>query len=201
MCVSFTSHALTSTLHRAIEQGLSLAVLILLPLAGCDLPRDPEDTLQQARGGTLRVGVIHDKPWTLEASGGEPARGVEVELVNRLASELDATVVWESGGDSRLMQKLEEFELDLVVGGIVQNTAWEKRVGLTSPYFIEQPKSAADGKASRIHRKERKHVFAIPPGENGWLVHLDRFLEDNRSLVPQLLEKYDQRLSQGDASQ
>jgi polar amino acid transport system substrate-binding protein len=33
-----------------------------------------------------------------------------------------------------------------------------------------------------------EHVLAAPPGENGWLVHLDRFLHRARADVPGLLE-------------
>ncbi len=116
------------------------AVLLLLGslAAGCDLPRDPEGTLDRIPNHTLRVGVIIDEPWTSGAGVAEPD-GVEVELVRRLATKLNSDVEWSVGGDSRLMNDLERFELDLVIGGIVESTAWGERVALTSPYITTAP--------------------------------------------------------------
>jgi hypothetical protein len=31
--------------------------------AGCDYPRDPENTLDHVEGGVLRAGVIESPPW------------------------------------------------------------------------------------------------------------------------------------------
>lgn len=61
-----------------------------LVLAGCSLPRDPEGTLQRATGGTIRAGVTAREPWArLE---GEAPAGVEVDLVEGFAREIDAEV-------------------------------------------------------------------------------------------------------------
>lgn len=37
---------------------------LLLLVGGCDLPRDPEQTFERVRGGTLRVGITARPPWT-----------------------------------------------------------------------------------------------------------------------------------------
>jgi polar amino acid transport system substrate-binding protein len=121
----------------------------LLTLSCGSLPRDPEGTLQRVQGGRLRVGLVEHPPWVVRTEG-EPA-GAEVELVRRFAAELNATPEWHWGGEQRHMEALERFELDLVVGGVTDQTLWSKYVGLTGPYFEETyavgfPASAAPAK-------------------------------------------------------
>ena len=41
----------------------------VLLLAACDLPRDSDGTLDRVRGGTMRVGVVIDTPWTKDSAG------------------------------------------------------------------------------------------------------------------------------------
>src|SRR3712207_7643050 len=48
----------------SILRSAALASLLALVAAACDLPRDPEGTLQRVRGGTMRVGVVERRPWT-----------------------------------------------------------------------------------------------------------------------------------------
>lgn len=46
---------------------ISIALLFLL--AACDLPRGSDGTLDRVRGGTMRVGVVVDTPWTKDFAG------------------------------------------------------------------------------------------------------------------------------------
>lgn len=101
-----------------------------------DLPRDPKDTLHHVQGGRLRVGLVERPPWVIRTNG-EPA-GAEVELIRRFAHEISATPEWHWGSEQTHMEALKEFELDLVVGGITDQTPWYKEVGLTSPYFKDK---------------------------------------------------------------
>jgi hypothetical protein len=87
-------------------------------------------------------------------------------MVRELAEELGARVEWHPGGESTLMKALGHFELDLVIGGITPQTPWQGQVGLTRPQS-----TGAEG----------DRVFAVPPGENGWIVHLDRWIHRRRS--------------------
>lgn len=106
-------------------------------MAGCaGLPRDQHGTLERVRGGRVRVGLVEHPPWVVRTSG-EPA-GAEVELVRRFARELGATPEWHWGGEQQHMEALEQFKLDLVVGGLTKETTWSKYVGLTGPYFEER---------------------------------------------------------------
>lgn len=139
----------------------SLLLGLLAGAAACDWPRDPEGTLDHVRGGALRVGVIHQPPWVIADPDGGPPRGREVELTVELARRLGAEPRWQVGGETRLMQALKKFELDLVIGGLTSESPYRDEVGFTRPY-----RSDADG----------EHVFAAPPGENGWISTLERFL-------------------------
>lgn len=122
--------------HRAPVPLLMAAVTLCALAAGCaSLPRDPEGTLRRVQGGRLRVGLVEHPPWVVRTSN-EP-EGAEVELARRFAAELNATPEWHWGNEGQHMEALEHFELDLVVGGITDKTAWAKYVGLTAPYFEE----------------------------------------------------------------
>ncbi|HJQ30873.1 MAG TPA: transporter substrate-binding domain-containing protein [Pyrinomonadaceae bacterium] len=226
------------------RRAVLVLALCLLATACGELPRDPEGALGRVRGGRLRVGLVEHPPWVVRTEG-EPS-GAEVELVRRLAAELNARPEWHWGGEQRQMEALERFELDLVVGGITKSTPWSKYVGLTGPYFEETyavgfpgsptpPKSLKgvevavrggdpaayylskegatvsrvssltpvsgpvaaptwelDGLGLVASDKElhtEKHVWAVPPGENGWIKRLEEFLSRERPQVKGLLQK------------
>jgi ABC-type amino acid transport substrate-binding protein len=150
---------------------LALAVLALAgALAACELPRDPRHTLAQVRSRPLRVGVAEAPPWVTRDASGEPS-GLEVEVVRELAAALGTTVDWRWADPERRLQELHEHRLDLVVAGLTTETPWKKRLGLTRPYFVE-PGSPP-----------REHVLAVPPGENAWLLHVERALQDRKARV------------------
>ncbi len=136
---------------------LHYAVGVILVFGGCGLPWDPAGTLGNVRGNVLRVGVSHNPPWTDITTEGDPT-GREAELVLRIARELDARIEWHPGGEMGLLTRLENFELDLVIGGLTEDSPWKGRVGFTRPH-------AKEGK--------QRYVLAVPPGENGWIVFLD----------------------------
>lgn len=125
--------------------------LTLLLLTACGLPRDPEGTLQRVQHGNLRVGLMHAPPH-VDVRGDVP-RGPEVDAVTHLARHFAADISWRVGGESELMTALERFELDLVVGGIAEDTPYAETVGLTRP--------------------RTGTVFATPPGENAWLMAVE----------------------------
>lgn len=140
-----------------------LLFLLSIPLTACDLPRDPVGTLERVRGDTLRVGVVASPPYLVRA--GDDARGPEAELVRAFAGSIDAEVEWHWGALDDHMKSLEAFELDLVAAGLTATSPWKKKVGFTRPWRVE-------GK--------RKHVLAVPPGENATLVALEALLEARR---------------------
>ncbi len=137
-------------------------LLLLIPFLsmGCsNFPKDPEQTLTQVQGHTLKVGITHHPPFTI-VSGNSPA-GTEVELVKILAEQLQADIEWVNSSEEALFKKLEKFEIDLVIGGITSKSPWKKHAGFTRPYQRE-------GK--------EQYVFAVAPGENAFLLQVEKFL-------------------------
>ena len=111
-----------------------LALLLLVPLIGCGIPRDPEGTLERVTGGSMRVGVTAADPFTI-LEGDEPTGGVEVELVEAFAASIDAEIEWVTGSEEELFGALEVRELDLVIGGITSTNPWSANVTFTHPYL------------------------------------------------------------------
>ena len=99
--------------------------------------------------------------------------GVEVALARDIASTLGARIDWVRAPESELMPALHDRRLDLVIGGLVDTTAWQREVALTRPYFEERRGS-----------EKRRHVLAAAPGENAWLVRIERVLHADASRVP-----------------
>lgn len=137
-------------------------------LAACGLPRDPEGTLEHLHGGVLRVGLVDDPPWAGRDARGQP-RGIEVEITEALANQLGAEIRWNYGGETRLMAELGRFELDLVIGGLNLDSPYSDEVGFTRPYYVGD---------------DQQHVLAGPPGENAWIMTLERSLQEQRAELP-----------------
>jgi ABC-type amino acid transport substrate-binding protein len=131
--------------------------------AACNIPKDPEGTSERiASTHELRVGITDNPPW-VSATQGEPA-GIEAELVRKFAESVQADVLWTTGSESMLVEALKRRELDVVIGGFEKRTQWSSQAGITQPFAED-----AEGK---------KHVFLAAPGENGFILKLDRFLTE-----------------------
>ncbi|MET1051278.1 MAG: transporter substrate-binding domain-containing protein [Mycetocola sp.] len=153
-----------------MRSSAQLAVIFLLAvgLTGCGsgFPADPDGTLDRVTGGNLRVGISANGEWTRVTDDGGPS-GTEVELVESFADTIDADIAWVVGGEEGLFTRLEDGDLDLVIGGITDETPWVDRAAITKPY-IEVSTSAGP----------ERHVMAAAMGENAFLVELERFLLD-----------------------
>lgn len=115
-----------------------LAILLIAALAvvGCDVPRDPEGTLERVADGTMRVGVSESPPWVV-LEGSEPA-GVEVEIVKRFAEDIGAEIEWHEGTVEELAAALHVRELDLVIAGLTSTAKITSEATLTHPYLTTQ---------------------------------------------------------------
>src|SRR5687767_15777970 len=101
------------------------------------MPRDPDGTLERVRGGIVRVGVAESPPWVVLATP-NTAAGVEPTLVKAIADSLGASIEWIHKGESELLTDLEERKLDLVLGGLTEDSPWKAKVALTR-FFYEDP--------------------------------------------------------------
>ena len=153
------------TAHGRTGRRLLLALVAGVALSGCaGIPVDPEGTLERVSGGILRVGMSEHEPWT--ARDGGDRTGVEVDLVEEFAAELDAEIEWHDGGEEALIEQLHRGELDVVVGGLTEATPWVDSAALTRPYVVvTSPEGSPE-----------PHVIAARRGENALLVALERFL-------------------------
>lgn len=216
----------------------------LLGACGEEFPRDPEGTSERVRRSrVMRVGITEHAPWSVRHPDG--ARGPEAELVQRFAHSLEVRVDFRFGQQEALLAALAEFELDLVAGGLREDTRFSEHVGLTRPWFVERwgvgvrsdeprteleglpvavapeallaavlrnagaqplehsdwstsgdalaaPLSLLVGRGLRVIEADlatHHYVLATPPGENGWLGKLERFLAREADAL--------QRLGQG----
>jgi len=120
--------------YRRMKRLLVIPILCLL--ASCaSAPADPEGTLQRVTGGTIRAGITANPPWTIV---GDAMEGVEVELIEGLAQELDADVEWVEGSEEELFGALEVGQLDVVVGGLSSQNPYSAHAALTHPYFTSR---------------------------------------------------------------
>lgn len=147
-------------------RGVLVAVAMTAALAGCgvSVPADPDGTLQTVSGGELRVGVSADE--NLADVSADAPSGPIIDLVDTFADSLDAEVEWTIGSEETLVTMVEEGDLDLVVGGLTDQTPWIDRVGVTRGY------PGIDGAHGRTI------VMLVPPGENAFLSDLEGFLDE-----------------------
>lgn len=133
------------------------------------IPADPDGTLDRVvTSGELRVGASVQPPYvTVPVAPEEDPGGSEVELVDGFAESLGAEAVWVVGGEEDLVRRLEEGELDVVVGGLTAKSPWGSKVALTRPYLTVQE-----------HGKKVDHVLAAVPGENALLSELEHYLDE-----------------------
>lgn len=152
-----------------VRAVVALVAVVVASGCGATIPTDPDGTLDRVTGGTLRVGVSPNPPWTELPDGpdGDPT-GLEVDLVEDFAATVGAEVSWEPGGEEDLVGRLEDGELDLVVGGLTARSPWADKAALTHRYTV-----TTDDRG-----REELHVMAAPMGENAFLVELERFLLD-----------------------
>jgi polar amino acid transport system substrate-binding protein len=231
--------------------GVLILALLIAALPGCEFPADPEDTLSNARGGTLRVGVIENEPWVVLERGKEP-QGVEPELVRRFAETIDAEIAWTTGSANELAPAVSGFQLDILIGGLTADFPHPDDVVMTRPYIDTEieiggppgsdPPDDRDGleiyverfseAASLLRKKEREttpvpynsldevdglvlansyelealgyeptgdilrdedHAMGAPPGENAFLVALEKFLLERKDEAASLLTEESSR--------
>lgn len=140
--------------------GILLTVLLV---AGCDLPRDPEGTLDSVRGDVLHVG---------ELPGHEVALREDKRIAVQLAERLDARIVGKSGETHDLIRELAEGEIDLLIGGLPASTPFVNEIGLSN---VAGPLPGVEGE---------DRVLAVRAGENKFLLEVNRAVRAARGEAP-----------------
>jgi ABC-type amino acid transport substrate-binding protein len=137
--------------------------VVVLALAGCGVPVDPDGTLDRVTGGVLRVGASPSGE-LVQVDGGEVS-GSLVELTEGFAATRDARVEWRVDGEEDLVDELASGELDLAIGGMTAATPWVDRVSVTRAYPQVPGSRGADV------------VVLLPLGENALQSALERYLD------------------------
>ena len=153
-----------------------MLLILITAIISCDsLPRDPQGTLAMVmKTQIIRAGVSHDPPWIQAIDTTKAPGGIEVEILQQFAETLGVRIEWTHNTEQELIHMLEGHELDIVLTGMTADTPWKENVGLTRPYY---------------RGENKKHVLAIPSGENAWLMALEKFIEDNSDLIEQTIAK------------
>jgi polar amino acid transport system substrate-binding protein len=109
-----------------------ILILIVL-LSGCDFPRDAAGSLDRIRStGVIRIGFSQREPWVMRVNG--EVGGIEPRLIRAWAAKLGARIEWVEGAETVLIDALHHRQLDVVIGGFVDDSPWEKRVGMSQPF-------------------------------------------------------------------
>jgi ABC-type amino acid transport substrate-binding protein len=156
---------------KLLATVLTAAALVLTG-CGITVPSDPSGTLDAVRGGTLRAGISPNGDF-VDVAGPEPT-GSEVDAIEAFAKSLDAQVSWTVGSEESLVRGLEEKRLDLVAGGMTDQTPWVAQAAVTRPYTEITDESGAT----------RKLVMLVPIGENAFLSELEVFLVEHAESAP-----------------
>lgn len=132
-----------------------LAFAAVLAGACSELPRDPDGTLERVRSEQrFRVGIV-------SSPAGEDGR--QQALLARVAAATGARPNIAQDTAERLLIRLGEGELDLVLGEFERDGPWSLHVHML-------PALARD----RVAGRETVLAAAAPSGENGWIKLLDR---------------------------
>jgi len=135
-----------------------LTLVALLLSASCsDFPHDPEGTLDRVRAdGAFRVGIV---------ARGAPVTAQEQLFLQQVARAANARPQIEHAASESLLARLEEGELDLVLGEFDAASPWLKRVTFIPPLSAR----SAEGDAAIVSAVARN-------GENAWirLLHAEK---------------------------
>ncbi len=137
-----------------------LFFLVFILITSCNIPKDPEGSWEKIQKNGLHIGVVINAPFTLQKDS--VYSGKEIELLQNFAKENKLQLVYETGNETDLTDKLENYEIDLLVGGFTKKSIWTDKVGLTTPYDNED------------------HVILIPKGENKLLHFLESYIFKNK---------------------
>ena len=100
---------------------------------GCRYPQNVERSMSDIEGETLFIGITENPPWVIATAAGP--QGVDIDLLNRFAESLDATIEWHWGSENELLQALQHHQLDIVAGGLTSNTRLGQLAATTRPYY------------------------------------------------------------------
>jgi len=133
-----------------------LLIFIFSVISSCNIPKDPENSWEKIQRDGLKVGVVINSPYAFQKES--LFTGSEVKLLKKFAKENNLKIKFITENETYLVRKLENYEIDILIGGFTKKTIWTKKVGKSTPY------------------DEEAHVFLIPKGENKLLHVIESFI-------------------------
>lgn len=100
----------------------------------------------------LRVGIVNNPPYTVYNAG--KASGTEVKILESFANSEGLKTEYIYGSETTLMKQLENYEIDLFIGGFNKKTVWKNKAGLTIRYNGENVFLIAKGENELLYRLE-----------------------------------------------
>ncbi|HEY0625273.1 MAG TPA: hypothetical protein VGD10_00925 [Allosphingosinicella sp.] len=144
---------------------VSSILAVLLATSCGDYPRDPEGTLKRVQGEkSFRVGLV--APLGEAGDGSEAAR-----LLQAISVRTGAEPRIVRGDAEPLLNRLEEGDLDLVIGRFEKKSPWARLVTIGPPLRRE------------MHKKVEFHLAPVMMnGENAWIGLVER---EARNVAPE----------------
>lgn len=149
--------------QRVLAGAAGLGLSCVLVGCGIQVPVDPDGTLTDTTGGTIRAGYSPENG-LIEGDSDNP-KGPLAALVEGFADEIDADVEWSMHSEETIVGMLEEDGLDLGVGAFTDETPWTDKVGVTRAY-----PSVPDAEGHQM-------VMIAQMGENAFLSRLEAYLD------------------------
>jgi polar amino acid transport system substrate-binding protein len=112
---------------------LKLFIPLLLIIGAGSASADALDEILER--GTIRVGVAEFAPWTIKTASGELI-GFEIEVSNRLASDMGIKPEFKVYEWDELIPALREGEIDIIAAGMAITAARALQVEFTRPSAI-----------------------------------------------------------------
>lgn len=129
-----------------------IASILLIILTGCNYPKDPENSFDEANNDSLKVGIVNNPPYVIIENG--KVSGTEIEILKNFANSNELNISFKEGSESILVKKLKNYTIHIIAGGFDKKTIWKKYTGTSTTYDSE-------------------HLFLIPKGENKLLQRLE----------------------------
>lgn len=146
---------------------INLVCLLIFFLSSCNIPRDIHGTFDRvSKEKVLRVGYSNNPPFIQIKEN--DTTGIEYRIVDAFSKEMGYKVEYTEGTEAVLMEKLEKYEIDIIIAGLNNKSPWKSKAGFTQPY------ATVNGK---------DYSLAVPPGENAFLVFVEQFLNRNKDQI------------------
>jgi hypothetical protein len=137
-------------------------ILICLALAACGpYPDDISGTLDRIeQKGEVRVGLTEIRPVDDAAVR---------RFVERIEQASGAEASIDSGPQERQLARLEDGELDLVIGEFASDTPWLQSMAIIEPLS-----------SRRVGKRTIELAPVVRPGENRWAALVEREVRNSR---------------------